>query len=207
MGLATARKLVLEYPKLRFILVEKEDQLAGHQTGHNSGVIHAGIYYKPGTLKAKLCVQGLQATYKYCDEHKIPYRKVGKLIVATNPEQASRVDELFQRGLQNQVPGLRLLNKLDEIKEIEPNCVGLKAIHSPNTGIVDWGYVARHFGKIYQQSGGEIILNFEADQFQPSSDPNYPLRITSTKQVRLIRKSNLSRTLNFYKRNHSTQNT
>ncbi len=121
-GLATARKLVLNYPKLKFLLVEKESYLAGHQTGHNSGVIHAGIYYTPGTLKAKLCVQGLEATYKYCDEHGIPYKKVGKLIVAYTPEQASRIDGLYQRGIQNNVPGLRLLKTLKEIQEIEPNC-------------------------------------------------------------------------------------
>jgi 2-hydroxyglutarate dehydrogenase len=78
-GLATARQLALAYPQFRLILVEKESHLAGHQTGHNSGVVHAGIYYKPGSLKAKLCVQGLHATYKYCDEHNIPYKKVGKV--------------------------------------------------------------------------------------------------------------------------------
>jgi 2-hydroxyglutarate dehydrogenase len=122
-GLATARKLVLDYPKLRFILVEKESFLAGHQTGHNSGVIHAGIYYTPGSLKAKLCVQGLVATYKYCDEHGIPYKKVGKLIVAYTPEQAGRIDGLMDRGIKNNVPGIRLLTTLKEIQEIEPNCV------------------------------------------------------------------------------------
>ncbi len=121
-GLATARKLVLSYPNLKFLLVEKESYLAGHQTGHNSGVIHAGIYYTPGSLKARLCVQGLEATYKYCDEHNIPYKKVGKLIVAYTQEQASRIDGLFQRGIQNKVPGIRLLKTLKEIQEIEPNC-------------------------------------------------------------------------------------
>ena len=177
-GLATARKLVLTYPKLKFILVEKESLLAGHQTGHNSGVIHAGIYYTPGSLKAKLCVQGLEATYTYCDEHKIPYKKVGKLIVAFNKEQEGRIDGLYQRGLANKVPGLRLL-AANEIKEVEPNCVGLKAIHSPNTGIIDWGYVARHFGMIYEKNGGRVVLNFEADKFESSINPDYPLRITS----------------------------
>jgi len=100
-GLATARKLILERPQLRLILVEKEDQLAQHQTGHNSGVIHAGIYYKPGSLKARLCVQGLKATYAYCDEHSIPYKKVGKLIVAVNEEQVRDSKSWFNHDLIN----------------------------------------------------------------------------------------------------------
>ena len=145
MGLATARQLILNHPSLKLVVLEKETGLgiinnrdtflynsllihimslfiAMHQSGHNSGVVHAGIYYKPGTLKAKLCVQGLKATYKYCDEHKLPYKKIGKLIVATNPEQVSILDGLYERGLQNNVPDLKLIGK-NEIKEIEPNCV------------------------------------------------------------------------------------
>ena len=131
--MATARKLSIEYPKLKFLLVEKEKFLAMHQTGHNSGVIHAGIYYTPGSLKAKLCVEGLEATYKYCDEHSIPYKKVGKLIVAVNQEEVNRLDGLYERGLKNNVRDLRLVDA-KQIKEIEPNCTGLKAIHSPHTG-------------------------------------------------------------------------
>ena len=146
-GLASARKLILDNPSLKFILVEKENQLgvlfirivylrsfakfyfslffnslAFHQTGHNSGVVHAGIYYTPGSLKARLCVEGLRATYKYCDEHGIPYKKVGKLIVAVDQEQAQRLDGLYERGLKNQVPDLKMIQG-DEIKRIEPNCV------------------------------------------------------------------------------------
>lgn len=177
-GLASARKLISEYPKLKFVLVEKEQQLAMHQTGHNSGVIHAGIYYTPGSLKAKLCVEGLEATYKYCDEYKIPYKKVGKLIVAVNEEQASRLNGLFERGLQNNVRDLKLVEGKD-IKQIEPNCVGLKAIHSPHTGIVDWGFVARHFGSNFQKKGGNILLNFEAENFVESTNSEYPIRIVS----------------------------
>jgi len=180
-GLATARKLIIDYPQLKFNLVEKEDILAMHQTGHNSGVIHAGIYYKPGTLKAKLCVEGLEATYKYCDEYSIPYKKVGKLIVAVNEEEASRLDGLYERGIQNNVRDLRLVTG-PEIKSIEPNCTGLKAIHSPHTGIVDWAFVARHFGKMYEQRGGKITLKFEANDLVPSTNPDFPIRIISTKK-------------------------
>lgn len=177
-GLATARQLISDNPALKFILVEKESQLAFHQTGHNSGVVHAGIYYTPGSLKARLCVEGLNATYKYCDEHSIPYKKVGKLIVAVNKEEETRLNGLYERGLQNKVPDLKLIDG-SEIKKIEPNCVGLKAIHSPHTGIIDWGYVARHFGMMYQKHGGKIVLNFEADKFVASTNPEFPIRITS----------------------------
>lgn len=178
-GLATARKLSIEYPWLKLLLVEKENLLATHQTGHNSGVIHAGIYYTPGSLKAKLCVEGMEATYKYCDEHSIPYKKCGKLIVAVNEEEAARLDGLFERGLKNNVKDLKLVDAKG-IRKIEPNCVGLKAIHSPHTGIVDWGFVARNFGTEFEKNGGKIVLNFEANDFVNSTDPNYPIRIKST---------------------------
>ena len=107
---------------MKFVLVEKESLLAQHQTGHNSGVIHAGIYYTPGSLKARLCVEGLKSTYEYCDLHSIPYKKCGKLIVAVNEEEASRLNGLYEKGLQNKVPDLRLIDG-NEIKSIEPNCV------------------------------------------------------------------------------------
>ncbi len=150
--------------------------VAQHQTGHNSGVIHAGIYYTPGSLKARLCVEGLEATYAYCDENKIPYKKCGKLIVATTEEENSRLDAIYQKGIQNKVRDLRIVNS-SEIKEIEPNCVGLRAIHSPHTGIVDWGYVARHFGRSYEKMGGNIRLGFEADKFEDSGLNEYPIRV------------------------------
>lgn len=105
--------------------------------------------------------------------------------MATNAEQNARLDGLFEKGLQNKVPDLRLVDA-KEIKSIEPNCSGIRAIHSPNTGIVDWGYVARHFGKMYEKNGGKIILNFEADEFKASADPEYPIRITSMKNVLFI---------------------
>jgi 2-hydroxyglutarate dehydrogenase len=142
-------------------------------------VIHAGIYYTPGSMKAKLCVEGLHATYKYCNEYSLPYKKVGKLIVAVDEEQNKRLDTLFEKGLKNNVPDLKLINS-EEIKKIEPNCVGIRAIHSPNTGIIDWGMMAKHYGKVYQDNGGHIKLNFEVEKFLDNSDPDFPLKITST---------------------------
>ncbi|KAL9699250.1 hypothetical protein quinque_002691 [Culex quinquefasciatus] len=162
-GMASAREILLRHPSLKVAVVEKENKLAFHQSGHNSGVIHAGIYYKPGSLKAKLCVDGLHLSYKYLDEKNIPYKKVGKLIVATNDVEVER------------------LNLVDakRIKEIEPYCQGLKAIWSPHTGIVDWGLVTQYYGKDFKQAGGDVHLNFEVSKFEESKDPDYPIMVKS----------------------------
>lgn len=122
MGLASAKNIVEKSPSITCAVVEKENAVAMHQSGHNSGVIHAGIYYKPGTLKAKLCTEGMTLAYKYCNERGIPYKKVGKLIVATGPEQLPLLDDLHKRGIENEVPDLKLLNS-DEIRQVEPHCV------------------------------------------------------------------------------------
>ncbi|XP_065063255.1 L-2-hydroxyglutarate dehydrogenase, mitochondrial-like isoform X2 [Rhopilema esculentum] len=185
-GLATAQELIKRQPKLKYIVLEKEKQLASHQTGHNSGVIHAGIYYKPGTLKAKLCVEGLELTYKYCDEHNIPYKKCGKIIVAVTNEEVPRLEDLYKRGVTNGAKGLTFLSK-SEMKELEPHCEGKIGLYSPNTGIVDWGLVARKFGDVFEKSGGTIVTGFEATDFRsslgnPSINTNdqgdsYPIQI------------------------------
>eukprot|EP00794_Sanderia_malayensis_P020296 gene20297-22283_t len=187
-GLAAAQELILRYPDLQFVVLEKEDNLAFHQTGHNSGVIHAGIYYKPGTLKAKLCVEGLNLTYKYCDEYNVPYKKCGKLIVAVTDEEVPRLEDLYKRGIVNGVKGLEFLNK-SQIKELEPYCEGKIALLSPHTGIVDWAQVARTFGKVFENKGGTIITGYGVDGFHPNleqgdkeaNSTNYPIRIHSTK--------------------------
>lgn len=159
-GTATAREVLQRHPSLKVAVVEKEAKLAAHQSGHNSGVIHAGIYYKPGTLKAKLCVEGLHLAYKYLDAKGIPYKKCGKLIVATDDLEVSRLVDLQERGLKNNVPDLKLIEG-DEIQEIEPYCRGVKALWSPHTGIVDWGLVTQSFGQDFTQAGGDIYLNFK----------------------------------------------
>jgi len=177
-GLATAQELSWRYPKLKVVLLEKESQVATHQTGHNSGVIHAGIYYKPGSLMAQLCVQGMKRTYEYCDKYKLPYKKVGKLVVATNDLEEKRLMDLWSRATQNQVPGLELVDH-DGIKKREPACQGQKAIWSPETGIVDWGLVARHYGKVFTDHGGTLINSFEASKFEPLSG-NEGVKVTSS---------------------------
>jgi len=190
-GLATAQELISRQPKLKYIVLEKENKLALHQTGHNSGVIHAGIYYKPGTLKAKLCVQGLEMTYKYCDEHGIPYKKCGKLIVAVTNDEVPRLEDLYQRGIMNGVEGLTFLSR-KELKEVEPHCEGKIALFSPNTGIVDWGQVARKFGEVFTKQGGEIKTGYEVTEFKKvltessieteQENKTYPIRISGKNQ-------------------------
>jgi 2-hydroxyglutarate dehydrogenase len=141
LGTAVARELLSRRPGARLCLLEAEPQLGEHQTGRSSGVIHAGIYYEPGSLKARLCVEGARELYAYCDDRGIPYDRNGKLVVAAGEEELGRLDELERRGLANSVPGLRRLRG-DEIPEIEPNARGVAALHSPATGVVDFVAVA-----------------------------------------------------------------
>lgn len=140
-GLAVAREWLLRRPADSVVVLEREAGPAQHQSGHNSGVIHGGIYYQPGSLKAKLCVEGSRLMYEYCEQHEVAYQRCGKLIVAVSADELPRLDELETRGHANAVPGLRRI-RAGEITEIEPNAVGLQALHAPNTGIVDYPGVA-----------------------------------------------------------------
>lgn len=159
-GLATARELLLRHPHLKLALLEKEDVLSKHQTGHNSGVIHSGIYYAPGSLKAQLCSEGRRKLWEYCDAKQIPYKQVGKLIVATEESELGRLDALMKRGIENGIEGLEVIDAKG-IEAREPHCRGIKAIFSPVTGIVDYGVVARSYGDDIRESGGEIFVNRE----------------------------------------------
>jgi len=136
-GLATADALLARHPDLRLLLLEKEDDVARHQTGHNSGVVHAGIYYTPGSLRARLCVAGVGRLRDFCAEHGVAYDAAGKVIVATDEAELPRLDRLLERGTANGVPGLRMIDA-DELRAIEPHAAGLRAIHSPHTAIVDY---------------------------------------------------------------------
>lgn len=141
-GLAVAREWSIRRPADSVAVLEREAGPAQHQSGHNSGVIHGGIYYQPGSLKARLCVEGARMMYEYCQHNGISHERCGKLIVAVSPDELGRLDDLQARGIANEVPGLRRIGA-DEIAEIEPNAVGLQALHAPNTGIVDYPAVAR----------------------------------------------------------------
>ena len=140
-GLATARALLERAPATRLVLLEKETALATHQTGHNSGVIHSGIYYRPGSSKARLCVEGARLMRAFCAAHGIRVAEVGKVIVATDAAELPRLQTLFERGVANGVPGLALVDP-GQVRELEPHARALRAIHSPHTAIVDYGEVA-----------------------------------------------------------------
>jgi L-2-hydroxyglutarate oxidase len=155
LGLASARELLLRRPGLSVVVLEREPELARHQTGHNSGVIHAGIYYEPGSLKARLCVEGARDLYAYCEERDIPFERCGKLIVARDESELPRLDELERRGQANGVPGLRRLDA-GGLREIEPHARGASALHSPETGVVDFAAVARAFAADVEAAGGRI---------------------------------------------------
>lgn len=159
-------------------LLEKEAELGMHQTGHNSGVIHAGIYYKPGSLKAQLCVEGARLAYDYLEAKRIPYRKVGKLIVALNAQEVDQLAELHERAVANRCAGVQMIDSPEEIARLEPNCVGVKALWSPNTGIVDWAEVNRAYGEDFRQAGGTVLTRFEVTRFRVENDHQYPISIT-----------------------------
>ena len=156
-GLATAYRLLEAKPKLKVLLLEKEPRLAAHQTGNNSGVLHSGLYYKPGSTKAQCAVQGLQQMLAFCRAHGVAHEQCGKIVVATAPEELPRLESLWERGNANGLLGLRRLNP-EQIKEIEPHAAGLAAIHVPQEGIVDYPGVCEKLGELIRQAGGEIRL-------------------------------------------------
>jgi L-2-hydroxyglutarate oxidase len=153
-GAATGMALVSR-PGVRVVIVEAEPELAAHQTGHNSGVIHSGLYYKPGSLKATNCVEGRQAMYRFCEEHGIAHDRCGKLVVATDAMQLKALDELERRGRANGLSGIRRL-RAEELKEYEPATVGIAGLHVPQTGIVDYTAVTQAFARIVADAGGEV---------------------------------------------------
>ncbi|MBW8481217.1 L-2-hydroxyglutarate oxidase [Actinomadura parmotrematis] len=157
-GLAVGREITLRRPGTRVVVLEKEDRVAAHQTGHNSGVVHAGIYYQPGGLKAELCTRGRTLVREYCAERGLPYDECGKLVVAVTPEEVARLGGLEERAGRNAVPGLRRLDAAG-IREIEPHAAGLAALHSPHTAITDYPAIARAFADDIVAAGGEIRLS------------------------------------------------
>ena len=157
-GLATARELLVRHPGLRVVVLEREPEVGVHQTGHNSGVIHSGVYYEPGSLKARLCVSGAARMYDYCVERAIPHERCGKLIVAIRDDELARLDDLERRGRENGVPGLRRVSAA-EIGEIEPEARGLAALHCPSTGIVDYRLVARELAADIVERGGSVLTS------------------------------------------------
>lgn len=165
-GLATARELLRRAPRGRLIVLEKEDGPARHQTGHNSGVIHSGLYYRPGSQKALLCVSGAALLTAYCDERGIPYERCGKLVVAAGERELPALEELRARGEANGLRGLRTL-RADEIAAIEPHIVGAGALHVPSAGIVDFARVAHALAEDVHAAGGETAYASEVLAITP----------------------------------------
>ncbi|HEX2016074.1 MAG TPA: L-2-hydroxyglutarate oxidase [Solirubrobacteraceae bacterium] len=168
LGLGVARELSRRHPRLDVCVLDRESEPAQHQTGHNSGVVHAGIYYAPGSLKAQLCVQGAAELYELCEQRDIPHQRCGKLIVATDASELQRLDELERRGRANGVPGLERLDAAG-IAELEPHVRGIAGLHSPHTGIVDFGAVARAYGEDVRAAGGVLALGCEVSGARPAA--------------------------------------
>ena len=158
-GLAVALELVRQRRGLKIVVLEKETEVAAHQTGHNSGVIHSGLYYKPGSFKARLCVEGARAMVRFCEEHAIAHDICGKVIVATEESEIPALEELLRRGIANGVEGIRELDE-QQIREIEPYAAGIRGIHVPTTGITDFKLVAAKYAEIVRQGGGEVRTGF-----------------------------------------------
>jgi len=157
LGLATARRLLAGRPGLRLAVLEREPEPAAHQTGHNSGVVHSGVYYAPGSLKARLCVAGKEALERYVAERGLALERCGKVIVALEEAELPRLAELERRARANGVPGLRVLGP-EELREVEPNAAGIRALHAPGTAIVDYRQVAAALAEDVRAAGGELLL-------------------------------------------------
>ena len=169
-GLSTAMRLKGEkFPDWKVAVVDKESELASHQTGHNSGVIHSGIYYRPDSQKARFCVAGVQALLRFCEENEIEYEQCGKVIVATHQDQLDRLQSLHERGIANGVQGLEMIGP-ERLKEIEPNAMGIQALWAPHTGIIDYRKVALAYAGRFKQSGGDIFTHAPVQKITPYSD-------------------------------------
>ncbi len=158
-GLSTGMAIYEKYPGIKLLVIEKESELAKHQTGNNSGVIHSGIYYTPGSFKARFAKQGSKDMQEFCKKHDIAYDMCGKVIVASNEEELPLLDDLYKRGLENELA----IEKIDQkrLKELEPHIAGVAGIHVPQAGIVDYTQVSLKFAELIKNNGGEILLDTE----------------------------------------------
>lgn len=159
-GLATAYQTKLKNPDSKILILEKEKDVSLHQSGHNSGVIHSGIYYKPGSLKAKNCIEGYHSVINFAKEYGIKYDLCGKIIVASSQEELPLLDNIYKRGIDNGLDNLKYLSR-EEFREIEPHCEGVKAIKVPQTGIIDYPGVAKKIKELFEELGGEVKFSNE----------------------------------------------
>lgn len=159
-GLATAYQTQLKNPDSKILILEKENDVALHQSGHNSGVIHSGIYYKPESLKAKNCIEGYNSVINFAEKHGIQYDLCGKIIVATSQKELPLLDNIYKRGVENGLQNLKYLSR-EEFREIEPHCEGIRAIKVPQTGIIDYPGIAKKIKELFEEAGGEVRFNNE----------------------------------------------
>jgi len=168
-GLATALQLKKTNPKLKVVVIEKDLVVANHQTGNNSNVIHSGVYYKPGSLKARNCIEGYNLLVDFCRQHEVPFDLCGKIIVATEEKELPALKTIFERGQQNGLQNLRML-RAEQLREYEPHVAGIAGIHVPQTGIVDYRVVAEKYAEVFQQQGGELRLGEKVIDIQLGND-------------------------------------
>jgi L-2-hydroxyglutarate oxidase len=160
-GLAAGLEITRRFPRLKLLILEKESGVARHQSGHNSGVIHSGVYYKPGSLKARLCVSGAAAMVEFCREHGIAHNVCGKVIVATHEDELARLEELRRRGEANGLTGLRLIGP-EELREIEPHAAGIRALVVPSTGVTNYAAVCEKYAELISAAGGTVLTSAAA---------------------------------------------
>jgi len=184
-GLATALRIKEQNPSLKLLIIEKEDVVAKHQTGHNSGVIHSGLYYKPGSLKATNCIRGYQMLLDFCEKEEIKYDLCGKVVVATRPEQISILDGLFERGKQNGLDGFKMLSS-EQLKEHEPHVKGLKGFFVPQTGIIDYTDVCKKYLAKTQKLGGEIAFNEKVEGISTKNGVSVIKTSKNTYETKLV---------------------
>jgi L-2-hydroxyglutarate oxidase len=178
-GLAVARELTRRHPRASLCVLEREGELGTHQTTHNSGVVHAGVYYTPGSLKARLCVEGARELYSYCEQRDIAVERCGKVIIATRPGEVERLQELQRRAHANGVPGVRRIDA-EGIETIEPHARGIAGLHVPSTGIVEFGALARAYARDVLDAGGEIATGCGVQRMEEGARS---LRVTHARGV------------------------
>ncbi len=184
-GLATALKILDLRPQIKLCVLEKEQEVAQHQTGNNSGVIHSGIYYKPNSLKALNCIRGYNMLLDFCQEENIRYELCGKVIVATQSTELQALNNVFNRGLENKLQGIRKITK-DEIKEIEPYCNGLEGIFVPQTGIIDYKEVSQKYAEVIKKKGGEIFVGEKVQKINLKTTDSEVITQNKTYQTSLV---------------------
>jgi len=184
-GLATAMHLRKMRPRASVTVIEKGSRIGDQQSGNNSGVLHAGIYYEPGSLKARFCVEGNRRLAALCEKFRIPLKRCGKVIVANTDEEIDRLERLYERGTENGVPGLRLISSR-ELREIEPHVEAAKALHAPNSAIVDFRKIAAVYAALFENSGGQLHLNTEFLSSIPDEGRRRVLTSSGDYRVRLV---------------------